>query len=143
MLLGITAAQAGDEQPRVRSVVVNEQLIVRVPVRRLPPPRLVWVPAQGLKCVQVRAIRGAMLSGPEQIDILLPRQRRVRAHFSADCPALDFYGGFYLKPEDGRLCAGRDVLFSRIGGSCRVERLQLLTPRLRGSRSLTRRSEQR
>jgi hypothetical protein len=130
MLFGFASAQGADESG-VRQVVVDDQLIVRVPVRPLPPPQVEWLPARGVQCLQVSAIRGAMLSGPEQIDILLPQRRRVRAHFSADCPALDFYAGFYLKPEDTRLCAGRDTVYSRMGGTCRVERMELLLPRLK------------
>jgi hypothetical protein len=131
MLLGLAAVQEAPAAPGVRRVIVQDQLIVRVPVRPLPPLQVVWQPARALKCVQVSAIRGAMLAGPEQVDILIPQQRRVRAHFSANCHALDFYGGFYLKPEDTRLCAGRDSVYSRMGGNCRVERLDLLVPRLR------------
>ncbi len=130
MLFGLASGQ-GAEASGVRQVMVEDQLIVRVPVRPLPPPQLEWLAVRGVQCLQVNAIRGAMLSGPEQVDILLPQRRRVRAHFSADCPALDFYGGFYLKPEDQRLCAGRDSVYSRMGGNCRVESMQLLMPRLK------------
>jgi hypothetical protein len=135
LLLGLSAG--GVNAQRVRQVIVEDQLIVRVPVRPLPPPQLEWLAVRGVQCLKVDAIRGAMLSGPQQVDILLPQQRRVRAHFSADCPALDFYSGFYLKPDDGRLCAGRDSVYSRIGGNCQVQRMQLLMPRLKRPRSLT------
>jgi hypothetical protein len=62
---------------------------------------------------------------------VLASARRVRAEFDEDCPALDFYGGFYLRPEDARVCAGRDAIHSRMGGSCTIERFKLLEPRLR------------
>jgi hypothetical protein len=130
MLFGFASAQPADGSG-IRQVMVDDQLIVRVPVRALPPQQVDWLPAREVKCLQVSAIRGAMLSGPEQIDVLLTERRRVRAHFSADCPALDFYDGFYLKPADSRLCAGRDTVYSRMGGTCRVERMQLLSPRLK------------
>ncbi len=55
---------------------------------------------------------------------------RVRAHIDEDCPALDFYGDFYLQPEDDRLCAGRDAIHSRMGGSCRIEQFRRLEPKL-------------
>lgn len=122
-----------DPAPGVRSIIYQEQVIVRVPVRPLPPPKIVWRPKQAVKCVKIGAIRGAALVADEQIDILLKQQRRVRALFAANCPTLDFYGGFYLKPVDGRVCAGRDVVYSRIGGNCRIERMQLLEPRLKQS----------
>ena len=130
-LLGLTALPVPELQPVVRATMVQEEMIVRVPVRRLPPPRIVWRPGREVRCVPIRAIRGAMLSSRENVDILLPQQQRVRATFAENCPALDFYGGFYLKPQDARLCAGRDIVYSRIGGSCRIEAFRQLVPRLK------------
>jgi hypothetical protein len=86
--------------------------------------------AQGAE-VHPRRIRRAVLSGPEEVDFVPTNRRRVRAHFDEDCPALDFYGGFYLRPEDERLCAGRDSIHSRMGGSCTIERFWHLVPKLR------------
>ena len=85
-------------------------------------PQIEWVEHKGPKCIPVGAIRGALLSGPDQVDFVLADRSRVRAQFDEECPALDFYGGFYLQPQDERLCAGRDAIHSRIGGSCRIER---------------------
>jgi hypothetical protein len=48
----------------------------------------------------------------------------VRAKFNDDCPALDFYRGFYLKPGDDRLCAKRDFVHSRMGESCQIEQFR-------------------
>ena len=45
----------------------------------------------------MRAIRGALLSGPQQVDFILLGGARVRAKFDEDCTALDFYGTFYLQ----------------------------------------------
>lgn len=131
MLVGLAGIGAEPARPAVTSLVQDDELVLRVPVRPLPQPRLVWHPAAPLRCVPIRAIRGAVLSSPENVDILFPRQQRVRARFAGDCPALDFYDGFYLKPQDGQLCAGRDIVYSRMGGSCRIEGLHLLVPRLK------------
>ena len=46
-------------------------------------------------------------------------------------PALDFYGGFYLQPDDDRICAKRETIRSRVGGSCRIERFRLLEPQVK------------
>ena len=62
---------------------------------------------------------------------LLADRTRIRAQLDEDCPALDFYGGFYLQPDDDRLCAHRDAIHSRMGGSCTIERFRQLEPRLR------------
>lgn len=131
MLIGFAAVGAGPLQPAVTRLVQDRELILRVPVRPLPQPRVTWQPVRQLQCVPIRAIRGAMLSSPSSVDILLPQQQRVRARFAEDCPALDFYDGFYLKPTDGRICAERDIIYSRMGGSCRIEALRQLAPRLR------------
>jgi hypothetical protein len=76
-------------------------------------------------------IRGALLSGTDHVDFLLPDRQRIRATFDDDCPALDFYGDFYLRTEDHQLCAKRDSVHSRIGGSCRIERFRKLAPKLK------------
>jgi hypothetical protein len=76
-------------------------------------------------------IRGAALSGREHVDFLLADRSRVRAEFVGDCHALDFYRGFYLKPDGEQLCAKRDSVHSRMGGSCRIERFQRLTAKVK------------
>jgi hypothetical protein len=132
MLLGLFAVQPGDVQQSVSRLIVQDELILRVPVQPRPVmPRIDWKEHKGPKCVPVADIRRAFLSGEEQVDFVLSDRTRVRAQFNEDCPALDFYGGFYLQPEDDRLCARRDAIHSRMGGSCRIERFKLLAPRLR------------
>lgn len=132
MLLGLVAGQPGAVQQSVTRLVVQNEVIFRVPVQPRPAvPRFHWVEKKGPKCIAAGAIRRAILIGPEEVDFVLASKRRVRAEFDEDCPALDFYGGFYLQPEDWRLCAGRDAVHSRIGGSCTIERFKLLFPRPR------------
>jgi hypothetical protein len=127
-LLGMagTAAPGG----RVSTLVVQDEMIMRVPVRP-PPGRLQWIEQQGPRCILARAIRGAVQSGPDHVDFVTVRKRRFRAEFEEDCPAIDFYEGLYIKPEDHRVCAGRDVIRSRMGGSCRIERFRELVPKPR------------
>lgn len=116
-------------QPRaVSRVSVQEQLIVRVPVQSRPR-RFEWEERKGPKCIATSDIRGAKLSGPQSVDLMLRDRSRIRAKFDDHCPALDFYGGFYLKPEDEDLCAKRDFVRSRMGGSCRIEKFRRLTPK--------------
>jgi hypothetical protein len=123
------AAFAGAQSDEVRTLVVQEEVIMRVPVRPMPH-RFDWEEHKGPKCVPARGIRGAMISGREHVDFLMFDRTRIRARLSDDCPALDFYSGFYLTPEDGKLCAKRDGIHSRIGSSCRIERFRRLEPRL-------------
>ena len=72
-----------------------------------------------------------MWSGPSSIDFLLRDRTRVRAIMDDECPALDFYKGFYLQPDDDRICAKCESIQSRIGGSCRIERFKTLIPQMK------------
>jgi hypothetical protein len=132
-LLGLIALQPGTVEQTVTRIVIQNEVILRVPVQPRPlQTPIVWQVAQkGPKCIPVAGIQRAMLSGPEQVDFVLTNRGRVRAQLDEDCPALDFYGGFYLQPADNRICANRDEIHSRMGGSCTIERFRQLIPRLR------------
>jgi hypothetical protein len=131
MLLGLFAAEPSAIQGVTR-VIVQDELIVRIPVQpRTYGPPIEWVEHKAPKCIPIAAIRGALLTGPEQVDFVIGNGARVRAKLDEDCPALDFYAGFYLQPQDERLCIGRDAIHSRMGGSCTIERFRQLIPKLR------------
>ena len=123
------AALAGVQADEVRTLVVQEEVIMRVPVRPMPH-RFEWEEHKGPKCISAESIRGAALSGRETVDFLLFDRTRLRAELDEDCPALDFYNGFYLTPEHGKVCAKRDDVHSRMGRSCRIERFRRLVPKL-------------
>jgi hypothetical protein len=134
LLLSIAAFQddsaAEEPQPPVTRLVVEHQWIVRVPVRpHKSAPRYEWNEGKRVKCFPTKDIRGARLAGADHVDFVLGKRERVRASFDGKCPALDFYGGFYLKTEDERVCARRDSVHSRMGGSCRIERFHRLKPK--------------
>ena len=124
------AAQDSSQPQVVRRVVVQDQLIISIPVRPRPKmsQRFDWKEEKGPKCVRAERIAGAMLSGPSSIDFVLRDRSRVRALMDDECPALDFYRGFYLQPDDERICAKRETIRSRIGGTCRIERFRTLVP---------------
>ena len=105
MLLGLVAGQPDT----VTRLVIQDEVILRIPIA---------------------PIRGAMLSGPEKVDFIFRNRVRVRAQFEEGCTALDFYAGFYIQPRGDQLCAGRDAIHSRMGGSCTIERFRMLEPRL-------------
>lgn len=131
-LLGLVAAQPGAVEQTVTRLVVQDEVILRVPVQPRPfGPRIRWVEKKGPKCIPAGAIRSAILSGEEQVDFVLADRSRVRAEFDEDCPALDFYRGFYLQPRDERVCADRDAIHSRMGGSCTIGRFRKLVPRFK------------
>lgn len=123
---------AGAQSDQVRTLVVQREVIMRVPVRpRAMPPALEWTERKGPECIATVDIRGAALSGREHVDFLLHDRRRMRAELSDDCPAIDFYSGFYLRPEGGQICARRDSIRSRMGSRCRIERFRRLVARPR------------
>jgi hypothetical protein len=115
----------------VRRMTVSEEVIIRVPIRPRPGPQIQWREKRGPRCIAAESIRGAMLSGRSSVDFIMRDRSRLRARLESNCLALDFYDGFYVQPEDHRLCMRRDVIRSRIGGECRIERFRLLEPRLK------------
>ena len=131
-LFGVASAQGTPSGGVVRRVVIQDEVIWRVPVRpHVRGPAVEWGERKGPKCIPAGTIRGANLGGSEHVDFVLFDRSRIRAKFDDDCPALDFYGGFYLKPEDEMLCARRDSVHSRMGSSCRIERFRRLVPKLK------------
>lgn len=125
----LTMFQGADDMV-VRRVVIQEQVIIGVPVRPMVSRPIKWQEKKGPKCVPTAAIAGAFLSGRQSIDFVMRDRRRIRAKMDSDCPALDFYGRFYLTPDDPMLCAKRDMVHSRVGGSCRIDQFKMLVPKL-------------
>ena len=126
-----TAAQAPADDQVVRRVVIHDEVILRIPVRPHPLLPIEWVEHKGPKCVPADLIAGAILSGPSSIDFVLRNRQRVRAVMDSDCPALDFYGRFYLQPDDENICAKRETIHSPVGGSCRIEKFRTLVPQVK------------
>ncbi len=119
----------------VEQVSVRQQIIVRVPTRPLGPPAanaVRWEENRGPKCVSAKSIAGATLLGRNSVDLILRDSRRVRAKLQKSCPALDYYRGFYISPgPDGMVCADRDAIRSRVGGSCEIDAYRALTAKPR------------
>ena len=136
LLMGIAAAPESKAaaKPPAGDVVLRRQMIIRS--IRIRPNRanqsipIAWREARGVQCLPVKAIAGAALHGPNNVDFILKDRRRIRARLNSACPALDYYQGFYLAPgEDGMLCAARDFVRSRMGRECGIERLRMLVPK--------------
>ena len=130
-LFGMAAQAQSQHAEGVRRTVIHEQLIVSIPIRPRPQQRIEWIEQKGPKCIAVNRLAGAMLSGRSSIDFLLRDRSRVRAVMDDECPALDFYRDFYLQPDDDRICAKRETIRSRVGGSCRIEKFRTLVPQLK------------
>lgn len=131
MAFALLGADHDGDRTVVRRVIVRDEIILRIPVRSRPVAPVEWREERGPKCVATANIAGAMLTGRNSVDFVLRDRGRLRAELDKDCLALDFYDGFYLQPSDDRLCVRRDVIRSRIGGACRIERFRELVPRFK------------
>jgi hypothetical protein len=131
-LLTTFLALFGAQPPTTATVsrlAARDEIVLRVPVVR---PRMAWpvrwIEKKGPKCIRSTSVIAAALADQRSIDFLLRDRRRIRAKMDSDCPTLDFYGGFYLQPEDDRICARREEIRNRIGASCRIERFRTMVP---------------
>jgi hypothetical protein len=127
------AAPAREGVPELHArMLVRPGGVVRVTVRtREVAPAAAslrqWKEGKGPACVPARSIVGASLLSQNSVDLILRDQSRVRAKLESRCPALDYYYGFYITPtRDGMICADRDIIRSRMGGQCEIERFRSL-----------------
>lgn len=98
----------------------------RVPA---PPPPPAYVERKTKDCVEMKSIAGFGITQPDSIDLVLRDGSRLRARLAKSCPSLGFYPGFYVKPQpDGKMCAGRDPIRTRSGGSCSIQTFKTLVP---------------
>jgi hypothetical protein len=87
------------------------------------PLREEWRPGKADRrmCIDAAEIAGAIVVDPRRLEIYDRAGRRFQLTFAEDCPHLGYYGGFFYKPDaDGRICASRDSLMGRAGGTCRI-----------------------
>lgn len=125
-------------------VVIEQQLIIRVPAQRsqlnnfaagpsyskraneLP---IVWKEKKAPKCVAMRNIMGMQAVQRDSIDIITRQKQRLRAQLNRGCRALDFYAGFYMQgSKDGKLCEDRDQIHARTGAKCEIDKFRLMVP---------------
>lgn len=119
-------------------LLIHERLIIRIPhvapkrgpaALRATPIAPAWREKKGPRCVEMKSLTGAAIGGKGEVDLIVEGTRRIRARLGEECPAPNFYSGFYLKPtKDGKICAGRDVLRSRSGARCSIDRFRRLVP---------------
>jgi hypothetical protein len=135
---GRTSAPASLNGMRVAQVRIQQHIVIRVPrpdaIRRIsapaaPLPPIAWVEKDSDKCVQMNRLAGAAITRSDSVDLVMAGGKRIRAKLGKECPALDFYSGFYVKPtKDGMVCAKRDTFRSRAGGECQIKAFRTLIP---------------
>jgi len=133
---GATSPGAGADDPiMLGQLTVHERITIRIPRlshnpagARMPiPVPPIWREKKGPKCVAAADLAGALISQPGSVDLVLTGGDRVRAVFDRHCGPLDFYGGYYIRPAaDGSICADRDVIRVRSGGSCTIAKFRQL-----------------
>lgn len=118
-----SAATAAADSPGFRPAQWTFQQKVVVRVQRAIPARPVeWREKKGPRCLPLGDLAGAVILKPDAVDLVLGGGERMRARLDKDCPALNFYSGFYIKPtRDGKVCADRDAVHSRAGRMCGIE----------------------
>lgn len=109
----------------------RSHIVVRVQTTQLAMvPEASLQEKKGPKCVAAGDILAAAVLARSSVDLVLRGGYRVRARFSATCPGLDYYSGFYAVPSaDGKLCADRDVVRDRAGGECEIDKFRRLVAR--------------
>ena len=136
---GHAAPPQGDPQVgiAVAGVTITQSVIIRVPARKSrhfatagqPAPPPAFRESRGPKCIDSATIGGAAIVAPDSVDFILKGGKRVRAKLEEECPALDYYSGFYVRaPQDGKICADRDSIHTRSGGDCQIDKFRALTP---------------
>lgn len=139
----VAALGGGDARPSALAPVqlaqlsIRRQILVRVPLRVYPAPRqeapVDWKESGGPRCISARYILAATALTNRSVDLIMRDRSRVRAQLDRSCPALDYYYGFYVATNvDGRICADRDSIRSRVGGECGIDRFRRLRAVPRG-----------
>ena len=143
ILLAVAPGASVDEsrldKVEIAQLTVHQRIIIRIPRLSLPPrqpvqpeKQVTWSEKKGPKCVAMGDLVGAAISAPDSIDLMVDDGSRVRARLDDDCPPLDYYSSYYLKPTpDGMVCADRDAIRSRSGGSCPIEEFKRLVPKVK------------
>lgn len=133
LVSGSASASVGERVDHAQLTIRQrmERVIVRIrtPRSAAPAPAQRWKEKKGPRCMATDAIAGAAVTQGDAVDFVLKGGTRLRAHLEDDCPALDYYGGFYLAPTaDRKICADRDSIHARSGGECEITRLRTLVP---------------
>lgn len=121
----------GPVQEDYAQITITRKTVVSVrPVPSTIPVRpIVWKEHNGPKCVDASQLVGLAIRQRDAIDLVLRGGIQIRAKLEKGCGSADFYSGFYMKrTKDGRICEDRDLLHSRTGGSCEIDRFRSLRP---------------
>ena len=78
LLVGLFGAQPAQVGQTVTRLIVQDEVILRVPVQPRPLlPEIEWIEKKGPKCIPAGEIQRALLSGSEQVDFVLANHARI------------------------------------------------------------------
>lgn len=122
----VVAAQF--QQQRVTIHVPRVTVSTTTIIMRTPRP-VTLVEKKADDCVKMEDLAGFSVNRFDSVDLVLKNGSLLRAKLGNDCPALGFYGGFYVKAnKDRKMCAKRDTIRSRSGRQCAVQSFAALVP---------------
>ncbi len=124
--------------------LVQQTIVIRVPPQsqptnfnassqkisgKSPPQPIKWKEKDAPKCMAMRSILAVQVTRKDSIDLITRERQRLRAQLDGRCRGQDFYSGFYMERSiDGRLCEDRDILQTRSGLKCEVDKFRLMVP---------------
>ncbi|AQR73980.1 hypothetical protein [Sphingomonas sp. LM7] len=140
-LLLLFAAPASPPEPAdwdmAATMLQQQRLTIHVPrltvtrttvYMRAPRP-VAMIEKKADDCVKMEDLAGFSVNRFDSVDLMLKNGSLLRAKLGNDCPALGFYGGFYVKAnKDKKMCAKRDSIRSRSGRQCAVQSFAALVP---------------
>ncbi|MEM7779211.1 MAG: hypothetical protein AAF697_02330 [Pseudomonadota bacterium] len=139
--VGINPLDAFYASQNTYQVRIEQRMTIRISPRRNTNNNrnelLAELPANGLRttfeeremsrCVPVAGIAAVQTGQGNRLLLFLRDERIVTINLERACRARDFYSGFYVeRNEDGQLCVARDLLQSRSGVKCEIERMRQL-----------------
>lgn len=115
----------------VPRITITTTTVVRGNRAPTPPerPPVPMVERKADDCIRMQRVVAFSVTQRDSVDLVMNDGTRMRAKLGDRCPSLDFYSGFYIRPNaDGKMCARRDTIRSRSGGSCSIQAFRTLVP---------------
>ena len=121
-------------------VRIEKRVIIRVPRSRSSMPSglnafstdnsfVTYKEKKIGKCIPMDNILGVQRFDDRHLDLVTKSRQQIRVRLEKKCQGRSFYSGFYMeRSKDGRICEGRDILHSRTGVKCEIDRFRLLVP---------------
>jgi hypothetical protein len=119
---------------------VEQRIIIRVPRDRITPAanlsagRITSRPIEyreqkiGKCLIMDRFIASRPGTGSkDNLELVTRDAQIIRAYLGNGCLAREFYAGAYMeRPDDGKLCVDRDLVYARTGAKCEIDKFRLL-----------------